>query len=65
VHKLRDTVIGILILAAVFVVFQGGVGYFGLPRTSLWYWVVPGSAVLLVVWWYFRSSDDDDWRTPG
>ena len=60
--KLRDVVIGIFVLAAVFVVFQGAVGYFGLPRKSPWYWIVPLAADALVVAWYFRSSDDDDWR---
>lgn len=61
--KLRDAVIGLFVLAAVFVVFQGAVGYFGLPRKSPWYWIVPSLADLLVVVWYFRSSDDDDdWR---
>ncbi|MFL5575321.1 MAG: hypothetical protein ACJ79S_05065, partial [Gemmatimonadaceae bacterium] len=63
--KLRETVVGILVLAAIFVVFQGGVGYFGLPRKSLWYWIVPLAAVIWVLRWYFRASDDDDWRMPA
>jgi hypothetical protein len=65
VEKIRDIAIGLLVLAAVFVVVQGGVGYLGFPRKSPWYWVIPVGAMLAVVWWYFRSSDDDDWRPPG
>ena len=61
--RLRDVVIGLLVLAAVFITAQGAVGYFGFPRRSPVFWVVPGLAVLAVVVWYFRPSED--WTAGG
>jgi len=58
VSRLRDIVIGLFVLAAVFVAAQGAVGYFGFPRKSLVFWIVPGLAVLAVVVWYLRPSED-------
>ena len=62
-RRFRDIVIGILVLAAVFVSVQGGVGYFGFRRKSPAYWVFPGAAVLAVVVWYLRPAKD--WTSGG
>ena len=62
VRRLRDLLLGLLVLGTVFITMQGAVGYFGFPSKSPMYWVVPGLAVLLVLVWYFRSSED--WTAP-
>jgi hypothetical protein len=62
VRRLRDVLIGLLVLGTVFITAQGAVGYFGFPSKSPMYWIVPGLAVLVVVVWYFRSSED--WTAP-
>jgi 4-amino-4-deoxy-L-arabinose transferase-like glycosyltransferase len=58
VSRIRDAVIGLIVLAAVFVIAQGAVGYFDIPRTSLLHWIVPAVAVLAVIVWYFRPTED-------
>lgn len=56
--RLRDIVIGVLVLAAVFVAAQAAVGYFGFERKSLLFWIVPGLADVAVLVWYLRPSED-------
>jgi len=56
--RLRDVFIGLLVLATVFVIAQGAVGYFHVPRRSPLHWIVPGAAVIAVLVWYFRPTED-------
>ena len=56
--RLRDVVIGLLVLATVFVIAQGAVGYFDVPRKSPLHWIVPAAAVVAVLVWYFRPTED-------